>query len=800
MIINSIIYEKESKYGYRIGLKCEDNIVMFGYHKYIPFENDSIECNDLIHKKDNQYEFKNAKILLPIETFHQKNRIRRLLFKNGLNENLLENFDIFPYGSNKFWYEICNYYYKNNSIEDYQMENYIKIAFNHISNYINIIIQPFKDKLISLNNKLKYLKQHQCLILIQHKLFGLDIENWLPENLIELFNENNFGLQTIINIANALNANINDLTKIIIYYKLNYKDNSTIIEYDYNIWNNDLYELLEENKIINLNLFNNNLTEKNFNNIITEMIESKKIIKIKNYLAGAYIYDKELKIADLLIDIKNSNLNLLQNKNIEYVKEFLNNYQTETAHSLDEDQKTSILNVINYPISITFGRAGTGKSSVIESLIKTIESKDLNFTNKTTNIKFYFLAPTAKAKYRMETIITRIGNDIKDDTKDYMFKTIHSFVRIVQCSQNSIIDGEFNVFIIDEMSMLDLHIFYEFLLVIKNKNVILMFLGDDRQLPSINKGNILYDILNSKILPYCELKTTYRYNSLEYLKNLLNNYILKYKKIPINFLSNTSEFKFIDSKEINLKKTLKKECKQNDIIITPMNKEIDNYTDIIRSKKNLTNIIDINLNNNIKILNEVELLKLNEEYEIEEELDISKTIINNNNILKFYCEIEFDESIKYKINDPVIHTKNNSSENLFNGLSGIIKIIFEWNNNKYIIIQRDDNKNYYCYDTTKDDFKYLKPSYIITIHKSQGSEWNNVLVILNTKNRMLNNKLLYTAITRAQKSITIISNIDIINHAIKLNENRNTLLSNMLQFYNEPLNYNNFIEYYENLN
>ena len=65
---------------------------------------------------------------------------------------------------------------------------------------------------------------------------------------------------------------------------------------------------------------------------------------------------------------------------------------------------------------------------------------------------------------------------------------------------------------------------------------------------------------------------------------------------------------------------------------------------------------------------------------------------------------------------------------------------------------------------------------------------------------MLNNKLLYTAITRAEKSITIISSIDIINFAIKKKDNRDTLLLDMLRFYNESSKYSNFIEYFENLN
>ena len=112
--------------------------------------------------------------------------------------------------------------------------------------------------------------------------------------------------------------------------------------------------------------------------------------------------------------------------------------------------------------------------------------------------------------------------------------------------------------------MIDIHLLYDFLNLIIKHNVKIMFLGDSNQLPSIDKGNILNDMINSNIIISTELKNTYRYNNLTHLKDILN-IILTKEKLTNNILNiNKNEFKFIN---INNKKTIEKiiekRCKKN---------------------------------------------------------------------------------------------------------------------------------------------------------------------------------------------------------------------------------------------
>jgi hypothetical protein len=88
-------------------------------------------------------------------------------------------------------------------------------------------------------------------MLFNHVLFGPNIKIWKTENLIELFDEKNFGLKTIIKIAIGLNSHIDIITELIIYYKLNYddNDNSTILQYDYHTWIYDIIEIFKELEI-----------------------------------------------------------------------------------------------------------------------------------------------------------------------------------------------------------------------------------------------------------------------------------------------------------------------------------------------------------------------------------------------------------------------------------------------------------------------------------------------------------------------------------------------------------------------
>ena len=125
----------------------------------------------------------------------------------------------------------------------------------------------------------------------------------------------------------------------------------------------------------------------------------------------------------------------------------------------------------------------------------------------------------------------------------------------------------------------------------------------------------------------------------------------------------------------------------------------------------------------------------------------------------------------------------------------MIATIYKIYDDKTLKIKRNNDNKIYTIDLLKDGNKnllnYFLPSYMITVHKSQGQEYNNILILL-TSSSILNHKLLYTAITRAKRKVTIISDIDLLNDTIKKNIKRKTLLKIMINY--KYLKYHNEID------
>ena len=132
----------------------------------------------------------------------------------------------------------------------------------------------------------------------------------------------------------------------------------------------------------------------------------------------------------------------------------------------------------------------------------------------------------------------------------------------------------------------------------------------------------------------------------------------------------------------------------------------------------------------------------------------------------------------YKINDKVIQLVNDVENNVFNGDIGYITDIRNVDNKIFIDIDYIGNNVTY---TSADSDKF-NLAYAVSIHKSQGSEYDNVVVVLaKSFSRMFYNKLLYTAVTRAKKSLIILGSIDSFNKSVKTlyATDRNTLIKNV---------------------
>ena len=701
-------------------------IFLSGFNKFVPHKNDIIEDN---FKKinDTLYDTKKILINLPTNIIHQKLRIVELL-KTKENINNFNNIGIVY--SSSFWYETFIKLKEFITIDDSGITiSFIDIVYSHIKNYYTSIIYYFQSILKNRGLELNY---NLCEQIYCHKSFGPNIDKWKIDSLKELFDVNGFGLINILKIAENLNATTIDKSKLIIIYSLENNNNGNCyIEYDFEKW---LADYMGSTDYDTIGREINNINEELFNDIIKQLVTEKIVCDIYNKIYSYKIFNKEMNIASYLLELNKSKMS--------------NNFENLETISLSNDIKyntqqiITINNIFKNDFIVIDGKAGTGKSTIVPGIIYYLKKYVIE-------PKIFIITPTAKAKMRVLEILKKY-NSTELNLLNINMSTIHSF--IARCNLKQIIFSENNIFIIDEFSMVDIHLFHNVLSTINDfsgeYNFKLIVMGDIRQLPSINIGDIFYRIkLCREYFNYNELTEIIR-NTDELLlsiDDILNSIVPR--------VNNSFKFIKIDSfQTINIESIiLKNYDPNNSIIITMTNQSVDKYTKTIR---NILNPLDK---------------------------------INNIHLVK---EVEYNYTL-YRIGDPVVHTKNFNQEGLYNGMVGniisiklipdcdecIIKVLFNTGlEHKYNTSDKKENK-----------LKYLKPSYIITVHKAQGQEYDNVFVIIDNL-RMSNLNLLYTAITRGKESVTVISTKSLLKKCINNICIRNSLLDYIITF---KLSYNN---------
>ena len=280
-----------------------------------------------------------------------------------------------------------------------------------------------------------------------------------------------------------------------------------------------------------------------------------------------------------------------------------------------------------------------------------------------------------------------------------------------------------------------------------NTNIQLILVGDTFQLPSVGAGLILNDLVSSNLFSYNPLGRIYRQSENSYIAYLAKE--IKEHNLSENFMDKKDDYNFFltDNKEITkmireiCKRSIEKGLKVDDIqILAPMYKG--------------ENGID-NLN-----------LALQELF---------------NPAKKGLKELYLSD-ITYREGDKVLQLVNNPDCNVYNGDIGyIVSIETKFNPRKKEIITIDFDGSYVEY--SKEELYMIKHAYAITIHKSQGSEFPHVILPIS-KNyyKMLYNKLIYTGVSRAKKSLVIVGEKNSFLMAINndYSSNRKTTLKDVL--------------------
>ena len=283
--------------------------------------------------------------------------------------------------------------------------------------------------------------------------------------------------------------------------------------------------------------------------------------------------------------------------------------------------------------------------------------------------------------------------------------------------------------------MIDIFLFSSLLKGIR-VNAKLLLIGDANQLPSIGPGDVLNDLLKIDGIKSKSLSTIYRVKEGSYITYLAND--IKEKKI-FNHIDNYEDFKFIESDDEDIMSYVKDLCYK----VKDKGISIENFQVLAPMYKGVNGIDNLN--------------------------ELMANIFNPDNE-KYQIGDKY-----YRVGDKVIQLINDVENNVFNGDIGNISNITTVEGKMEITINFMGNKVIY----KSGEFDRFNLAYAISIHKAQGSEYENVVIVLaNSFRRMFYNKLIYTAVTRAKSSLILIGSLLSFNTSIQTMyaNNRNTYL------------------------
>lgn len=598
----------------------------------------------------------------------------------------------------------------------------IKTAEKIVDKYGNKTIEIIKNEPYALS-KINGISVKTSLN-IHEKLNSLTYEEELISNLTKI----GFSVNESVKIVKTCALNLHDIIKNNLYILTNIVDFDKVdsIYKKYNDKNSDLrienviihsiksvcYKTgntlasIEEVYVEVLKYFDNDFKLSSFKIYLRNLIEQFKIYEFDNYLMLNYFYDTEEYIGER-INLYNR---IKVKESISKIKKYLNKFEKKNNIILNDDQKEAITKSIDNNLFIITGGPGTGKTTIIKAIVDYYEDKN----------SIALLAPTGRSAKRMSY---SVGVNAS---------TIHKFLKWDKETStfglNERNQSKAKIVIIDEFSMVDIFLFYSLLKSLKD-TVKLILVGDANQLPSINPGNVLYDLLNSNNINKKYLTQIYRTNERSFINILANK--IKNKEI-IEDVNDYNDFRFIESSDNNIINNLKVLCES----VKKKNMSLDEFQVLVPMYKGINGIDNLN-----KIMQSIFNPNNN---------DIEELIIGN---------------IIYRENDKVIQLVNDVDNNVFNGDIGYIERINSYPK-KSIIINFSSHKVEY----EQNDFDKFNLAYAVSIHKSQGSEYDNVVVIIsNSHKRMFYNKLIYTACTRAKKNLIIIGQKGNFNYSIMSN-------------------------------
>ena len=380
------------------------------------------------------------------------------------------------------------------------------------------------------------------------------------------------------------------------------------------------------------------------------------------------------------------------------------------TNPLSDEQVQAIQNSLEAGVSIITGGPGTGKTRIIEGLAQVL----VNGFRKTIRI----CAPTGRAAKRIAE---------NQALKKFQPSTIHMLKAMIDSSAKDI---EFDTLIVDESSMIDINLFNDLVKMLPLGSQLIL-IGDVDQLPPVGAGQPFLDLIRSKKIVVSRLSKQFRQGSDSIIPKVARA-INKGELIEFSSDFSSSGFSFV---EVEKGQVVDKIIEVVDFFTGNKNGSIDfDKTQILSPMRRYSSGL-INLNTIMQ-----------KKY--------------NPNGEKVFSKIEGEKEIKFCAGDKVICTQNDYDIDVRNGDIGYVvnKV------GKNIRVEFDGETK--LFHNNKID--YLDLAYAITVHKSQGSEYPNVVMpIVDDHRIMLTRKLIYTAITRGKQNVCLIGSKRVLREALK---------------------------------
>lgn len=464
--------------------------------------------------------------------------------------------------------------------------------------------------------------------------------------------------------------------------------------------------------------------------IMNLAMDKKLVIKQKDREKRVYAlsyYYAELSCARMLHDLNVTIQEELLPAEEEKVRALFRELEKEQEICLDEIQKEAVLQSVKSGLMILSGGPGTGKTTTINTIIRFFEMEGRDIL---------LAAPTGRAAKRMT------------EATGYEARTIHRLLEIngtveedtagARFERNEENPLEADVVIIDEMSMVDIHLFRALLAAVSVGTRLIM-VGDVDQLPSVGPGQVLHDLMESRAFPVVILKKIFRQAGESDI--VVNAHkINRGEEIILN--NKSKDFFFLERKDAGviykhmiqlIREMLPKyvEAKPYEIqVLTPMRKG----------------------NLGVEVLNGILQKYLNPPSEKKKEYASGEKLFREGDkVMQVKNNYQITWEILSKYGIPI-----DKGTGVFNGDMGMIVEIND--TAQLVTVEFDEQKRIeYPYGQLDE----LELAYAVTIHKSQGSEYPAVILPLLSGPKMLfNRNLLYTAVTRARKCVTILGSAE----------------------------------------